>query len=148
MVADELHSSSLIRKAAKNTTREPCPRAAKRLFPNASCLGWLILVLWFLPSAFSGPAICFLPNKRHIGSNPCLICSEDNLMVGCRLELGLGIDGLLALSHHWESAAIMGWQDFLGFGLYYLRFRAMVNRRSSGVSDDALRASVMLLCFP
>lgn len=53
-----------------------------------SCLGWLILVLWFLPSAFSGPAICFLPNKRQVGSAPHLICSRSDMMVARGLNWG------------------------------------------------------------
>lgn len=146
-VADELHSSSLIRKATENATREPCPRAALRLFANAACLGWLILVSQFLPSAFSGTAICFLPSERHTGSDPCLMCSEDDLVVGWGFELGLGSDVLLALSRPQGESSHQGWQDFLDFGLYYLKFRAKFSRSWSRTSHDAPRASGMFIFF-
>lgn len=113
-VADELHSSSLIRKATKNATREPCPRAALRLFANVTCLGWLIFVSQFLPSAFSGTAICFPPNERHAGSDPCLMCREDDLMVGWGFELGLGSDVLLALSRPQGESSRHGLARLLG----------------------------------
>lgn len=90
-----------------------------------SCLGWLILVFRFLPSAFPGPAICFLPKERQVGSAAHLICSRSDMMVARGLNRGPGSHLLLAWNPPRENANTSAWSDCSGFGFYCLGFRAV-----------------------